>query len=465
MIYRIGIVVKQVGAVHARLRVQKKRSIAIIGSGISGLSAAWLLSQTNKVTLFEAGQRPGGHSNTVSVPTESGLVAVDTGFIVYNTKAYPNLVALFEHLNVATAPSDMGFAVSLNDGAYEYSGDGLRGLFGQPTNLLRPSHWRMIADLLRFFRNAQTMADHGTDDGQSLGAYLKSNNYSQSFIDDHIRPMGAAIWSTPAAEILQYPAAAFARFFSNHGLLQVSNRPQWRTVVGGSQTYVNRLLEATDCRLQVNCSVQAIVRSDDSVSIVHSGGTDVFDTCVVAAHADEALALLADPDKLETSLLSAFGYTNNRAVLHSDPSFMPRRTNLWSSWNYLSELEQSDGLSLTYWMNKLQPLTTEQNMFVTLNPRKNISANLVHYTCNYSHPIFNQAALDAQKQLWSLQGRRRTWFCGSYFGSGFHEDGIQAGLAVAEEIGSANRPWKVENQSGRIIVTPRQPFLLPEAAE
>lgn len=445
-------------------------SIAVVGSGISGLGAAWLLSQRHQVTLFEREQRAGGHSNTVGVPSSAGRVPVDTGFIVYNTASYPNLIALFDHLGVPTVTTSMGFSVSLDGGRYEYSGDGISGLLGQPSNALRPSHWRMVADTLRFFREAQaTLADEAATD-QTLGTYLAANGYSQAFIAKHILPMAAAIWSTPSTEVMNFPVAAFVRFFSNHGLLQVRNRPEWRTVTGGSRQYVRRILDATHGRVALGSAVHSIVRTDHGVVATYAGGSERFDVCVVATHADDALTLLRDADEDERALLGAFRYTANRAVLHNDPRQMPKRRRLWSSWNYLGSGcgTHNSALSVTYWMNRLQPLGDAPDVFVTLNPACPITPQSEIAAFDYSHPIFDHSAMAAQKDLWGLQGRRRTWFCGSYFGYGFHEDGLQAGLAAAEDIGGVRRPWTVANESGRVLAfTPRSGArrIVREAAE
>lgn len=444
-------------------------SIAVVGSGISGLGAAWLLSRRHPVTLFERDERAGGHSNTVEVSSAGRAVTIDTGFIVYNTVSYPNLIALFDHLEVPTAPTSMGFSVSLDQGHYEYSGNGIASLFGQPSNVLRVDHWRMIADTLRFFREARSALAAAPGGGPTLGAYLAANGYSEAFITRHILPMAAAIWSTPSREVMEFPAAAFIRFFDNHGLLQVRDRPAWRTVVGGSRQYVRRVLEAINGRVSIGAPVLRIARTRHGVTVNHAGGAEQFDVCVVATHADEALTLLGDADDRERELLGAFRYTPNRAVLHADRSFMPKRRRLWSSWNYLGSGRGPDAsLSLTYWMNKLQPLGDTRDVFVTLNPTRAIEPGSEIAAFDYSHPIFDQRAVAAQHDLWSLQGRRNTWFCGSYFGYGFHEDGLQAGLAAAEDIGGVRRPWRVANESGRIHLGAR-PFpareIVREAAE
>lgn len=432
--------------------MRSRKSIAVIGSGISGLSAAWLLSQRHEVTLLEAEQRPGGHSNTVDVPTRAGCVAVDTGFIVYNTASYPNLIALFDHLGVPTVATHMSFAVSLDTGRYEYAGSGLATLFGQPANIANPGHWRMILDTLRFFREAPGLISAAADETLQLGRYLADASYSEAFITRHILPMAGAIWSTPSRDVLEFPVAAFVRFFANHGLLQVRNRPEWRTVVGGSREYVRRLLAATNGNVRLGEPAQQIARKPDGVTVTTATGAHAYDACVVATHADAALALLSDAGADERQLLGAFRYSRNHAVLHRDALLMPQRRRLWSSWNYLGSGEGRDGsLSVTYWMNKLQPLGPGcEDLFVTLNPSREIGATARIAAFDYSHPVFDSGAMTAQRHLWSLQARRRTWFCGSYFGYGFHEDGLQSGLAVAEEIGGVRRPWTVADESGRI---------------
>ncbi len=443
------------------------RSIAVVGSGISGLSAAWLLSKRHDVTLFEREGRIGGHSNTVEAPRSGAPVPVDTGFIVYNEDCYPNLVALFEHLGVPTAPSDMSFSVSLDRGQYEYSGSGLAGLFGQPSNLLRPSHWRMASDILRFFSEARELLQRDAVGGPSLGQYLAEHCYSAAFVDRHILPMAAAIWSTPSTEVMDFPAASFVRFFDNHGLLQARHQPTWRTVVGGSRAYVRRMLDTMQARVVLDAGVSRIERDAAGVMIHARDGLQRFDACVVATHADEALALLGDASDDERLLLGAFRYQQNRAVLHRDVDFMPLRRRLWSSWNYLgSGAGRQRTLSLTYWMNNLQPLDKRcPDLFVTLNPAHEIAADNTIAAFDYAHPMLDAEAMAAQRVLWRLQGERRTWFCGSYFGYGFHEDGLQAGLAVAEEIGGVRRPWAVAEPSGRIHLGLARPRLWPQTLE
>ena len=448
--------------------------IAVVGSGISGLSAAWLLSQAHDVTLFEAEHRLGGHSNTVDAPSlagslAGGVVPVDTGFIVYNPASYPNLTALFDHLGVPTAPAGMSFAVSLDDGAYEYAGTSLRALFGQPSNLLRPAHWQMIRDTLRFFREAKAVLAADGDETRTLRQYLDSRRYSNAFIERHILPMAAAIWSTPSADVMEFPVASFVRFFDNHGLLQVSDRPEWRTVLGGSREYVGRIRDVLAGKVETGNKVLRIVRRPGSVEIEHVNGSAAFDACIVATHADDALALLGDADSSERRLLGTFRYARNLAVLHRDASFMPRRRRIWASWSYLASGKGVHrSLSVSYWMNNLQPLPADAgDLFVTLNPSRAIATGKEIARFDYAHPMLDGAAMAARRELWSLQGRRRTWFCGSYFGYGFHEDGLQAGLAAAEDIGSVRRPWTVPCENGRIYVPERRTaaFFQDQAAE
>lgn len=441
-------------ATPARQRLR----IAVVGTGVSGLSAAWLLSGAHDVTVFEADARTGGHCNTVSVDAGDGEVAVDTGFIVCNPETYPNLLALFDHLGVATVPTEMSFAVSIADGALEYSGTGLGGLLAQRSNLCKPRFWSMLRDLLRFYREAPR--DVAAMDGLSLGDYLDWRGYGRAVREDHLYPMAGAIWSTPAGRVADFPARGFVTFCRNHGLLRVFGRPTWRTVSGGSWQYVSRLLAPLTGRVHTGAPVTAVRRREDGVDVTAGGTTTAFDHVVIGAHADQALAVLADPDGDETRLLGRIRYGRNETILHTDPRLMPRRRAAWSSWNYLAPRVQAPaagsggapGVSVTYWMNRLQALPTATNLFVTLNPAATPPDRQILARMTYEHPILDAGAVAVQPSLWTLQGRRRTWFCGAWFGAGFHEDGLQAGLAVAEQLGGVRRPWRVADESGRIHV-------------
>ncbi|WP_250152384.1 NAD(P)/FAD-dependent oxidoreductase [Ancylobacter radicis] len=426
----------------------RRLNIAVVGSGISGLSAAWLLSQAHDVTLFEAEPRLGGHAHT----RDAGGLAIDTGFIVYNTSTYPNLTALFAHLGVATEATDMSFAVSLDEGRLEYSGTSLAGLFAQKRNLVSPRYWSMLRDLLRFYREAP--GDAPGFDG-TLAAYLDAKGYGEAFREDHLYPMAAAIWSTPAGEVGRYPFTAFTRFCENHGLLKITGRPIWRTVRGGSREYVKRLHGAMRGETVTHTPVAAIRRGPLGVEVVdRAGERRRFDEVVLACHADQALHLLEAPTPREREVLGAFRYSVNEAILHSHPGLMPVRRSAWAAWNYLTQRNRSAGLSVTYWMNKLQNLPASPPMFVTLNPVRTPHPASIHYSQTYRHPLFDTGAMAAQKQLWSLQGEGGVWFCGAYFGAGFHEDGLQAGLAVAEALGGVRRPWSVDEESARIHIGP-----------
>ncbi len=424
-------------------------NIAVIGSGISGLAAAWLLAERHQVTLYETGERAGGHSCTVDISFGGHSLPVDMGFIVYNELTYPNLTALFDRLKVPTCASDMSFAVSVP--GLEYSGTGLGGLFAQRSNLLRPKFWRMLGDILHFYHHSTRDIAELEREGTSLRDYLRSCGYSQAFCDSHILPQAAAIWSTPTADVGDYPAASFLRFCDNHGLLRLLGRPQWRTVRGGARSYVTRLLADRPIALKLNAGVKSLRRSEHGVELRLLDGRSVrHDRVLVATHADRALELLETPSAAERKLLGAFNYTRNLAVLHRDVRLMPKRRAVWSSWNYIAD---GDGRHcLSYWMNRLQGLAGG-DVFVTLNPVQPPRAGAILASEVFDHPVFDMAAIAAQRRIWSLQGHGNVWFAGAHFGAGFHEDGLQSGLAAAEEMGAVRRPWQVENPSSRIFVS------------
>lgn len=423
--------------------------IAVIGAGVAGLGAAYMLGQRHRVTLYERNSYLGGHSNTVDVDVDGRRVPVDTGFIVYNERNYPNLTRLFGHLAVPTEPSEMSFAVSIagDDGRapLEYGGGSLGQLFAQKRNLASPRFLGMIADVLRFFSHARGLIENeaGADADMSLGAFLADGRYGDMFVYDHLLPMAAAIWSCPLQTMLAFPARSFARFFHNHGLLNLTDRPRWRTVSGGSREYVRRLAAALDAR--PGQAATAVLR-DETGAIVHDnrGGSRRFDQIVIATHADEALTLLDRPSPEEAGLLGAFRYQRNRAVLHSDDRLMPGDRRIWSSWNYMAAgaRDAERRVAVTYWMNLLQNIDRAKPLFVSLNPIVEPRPERVYAGFDYDHPIFDAGAIGAQKRLGTIQGRNRVWFCGSYCGYGFHEDALSAAISVARALGAA-APWEV----------------------
>ncbi len=400
--------------------------IAIVGSGIAGLGAAHRLHPHARLTVFEAGSWVGGHTNTVDVTLAGRTFPVDTGFIVYNEHTYPRLTALFAELGVATEPSDMSFAVGR--GAVEYEGS-VRGIMAEPTALARPGHWRMIRDIIAFNRAAADLARTGVPANMTLGELIEP--YSSEFRDRYLLPMGAAIWSTPEADMATYPAGTFIRFFANHGLIQLKDRPQWRTVSGGARTYVERLTEPFADRVFTNTPVTRIERTATGVRIDTPGSTHHADAVVLATHADTSLRLLGpDATADERRVLSAFRYSTNDAVLHTDSTYMPVRRRAWASWNVLAGDARSVP-AVTYWMNRLQNLAGP-DVFVTLNPTSEPGGILGRWS--YDHPMFDRAAIAAQAELPSLQGRRRTYYAGAYFRYGFHEDGLMAGQLAADAL-------------------------------
>jgi len=422
----------------------RRKSIAVVGSGAAALGAAWVLSRHHDVTIFEKNDYAGGHAHTVDVSLAAGRsIAVDTGFIVYNERNYPNLVKLFAHLGIETTPTTMSFGVSLDGGRLEYAGGDLAGLVAQKSNLLKPRFIRMILDVMRFNREAPTLLTDESVGELSLGDYLRDGNYGKGFVEDHILPMAAAIWSAPTQTLLDFPAVSFVRFFQNHGLLSLNDRPQWRTVTGGSRNYVGRLTADMAGRVHLSSAVTRVTRNTHGVEVsTQDGGTRAFDEVVFGCHADETLTLLGDPSVEESALLGAFRYEANRAWLHSDVALMPRRRATWSAWNYLGDQDEAGQprLAVTYWMNELQSLDPRLALFVTLNPPVAPDPAKVHGCFDYDHPIFDAKAMAAQKELPQLQGNRHSWYCGSWCGYGFHEDAFASGLRVAAGLGCAP-PW------------------------
>jgi uncharacterized protein len=446
-----------------------KLKIAVVGSGVSGLSCAWALSQKHDVTLIEADNRIGGHAHTVTVKTSDGPVAVDTGFIVFNTWTYPNFTALMDYLDQAVTPTQMSFAVSADHGRYEYSGHHLGTLFGTSRQWFSPAHWKMMRDLLRFYTKAQSHVAKVKPE-TSLGQYLSDYGYSESFIQRHILPMSGAIWSATPDQIAAYPFHAFIRFFDNHRLFILGNRPDWHTVTGGSREYITKLIDDAKFTARLNSAVVKLERHADCAELHFAdGSSEKYDDVVLATHADTAFKMLAQPTALERKLLSVFKTSANTVYLHRDAKLMPKHKRFWSGWNYRLEAGGNEtSPEVTYWMNALQKLSSADQHFVSLNPKTKPAVELVDGTYHYRHPLFDDATMAAQKQLWSLQGVDRVWYCGAWFGSGFHEDGLQAGLAVAEQLGGVRRPWNVENESGRIHLNNAReasPDVLIQAAE
>jgi len=417
--------------------------VAIVGSGISGLGCAHALLAERRhgvqVTLFEASPRLGGHTHTVDVRLDATEYPVDTGFLVFNERTYPNLIALFAELGVPTAKSDMSFAVSMplaQGRRLEWAGTDLNGVFAQRRNLASPRFLGMLADILRFNRQATRIAqDEGSADAATLGEFLDRHRYGETFRRWYLLPMAAAIWSCPMRTMLGYPLATFLRFCHNHGLLQVDHRPQWFTVAGGARQYVQKIAARLP-DVRVGTPVLTVSRNEAAgkVSVRTARGIETFDQVVLACHSDQSAALLADADETERQLLADARYQPNRAVLHTDARLMPRLRKVWSSWNYLSDGGDEPNVSVTYLLNKLQPLPFRTPLFVTLNPVVEPAADQVIAEFDYEHPIFDARMIAAQRRLPEVQGRRRLWLAGAWTGYGFHEDGLKSGVAVARAL-------------------------------
>ncbi len=412
------------------------RRIAVIGGGISGLAAAYLMSQRHRVTLFEAEPRLGGHARTV-VAGKRGDQPVDTGFIVFNYTNYPHLTALFEKLNVPVATSNMSFGVSMAGGRYEYSLSGLDEIFATRTNLADPRHLRMIRDILRF--NKQALAIAQADPSLTIGGLMDALGTGAWFRERYLLPFSGAIWSTPTAKILDFPAHAMMEFFRNHALLGYEGQHQWYTVQGGSIEYVTRLtayLERAGVELRTGCPVQSVRREPSGVQVKVAGaGEDQFDEVIFATHSDVTLRLLADPTGAEAKYLGDVKYQSNDAILHCDTDFMPKRRKCWSSWVYTERGPQDrERISLSYWMNSLQPIPQDDPMFVTLNANRPVRDECIYDTYSFDHPVYDTAALEAQNAIRGFNGTNRTWFCGAWMRSGFHEDGFASAVDVARAM-------------------------------
>jgi len=422
--------------------------VAVVGTGIAGLSAAWLLRRHADVTLYEQAGYAGGHTHTFAVP---GGPPVDTGFIVFNERNYPHLTSLFRHLGVATQETDMSFSASIEGGRIEYAGDNLDTLFAQRWNLFDRSHWRMLLDIARFNRDAKRALRDGLVPELTLGQFIMRGGYGDELSRRYLLPMAAAIWSCPVGAMLQFPAASFLKFFENHGLLGLMDRPRWRTVSGGSHEYVKKLVAALGERLRLDTAVTAVRRVDGAVRIWDAkGGVAGYDQVVMAVHPDQALRLLAGATSLERRVLGAFRFQDNRVLLHTDAALMPKRRKVWAAWNYLSDqsVGRNSRVSVSYWMNRLQRLGGDKDYFVSLNPLQEPAPGSVVYETTYAHPVFTREAIAAQGQLGSIQGVEGLWFCGAWTGYGFHEDGLRSAVEVAQGLG-ASIAWLGGAAAGR----------------
>ncbi|VVE01216.1 tRNA 5-methylaminomethyl-2-thiouridine biosynthesis bifunctional protein MnmC [Pandoraea pneumonica] len=418
--------------------------IAVVGAGIAGLASAYLLKRKYRVTLFEAANYAGGHSHTVDVTLDGTTAPVDTGFLVFNDRTYPNLLALFDELGVRAIASDMSFSVSVNDGDLEWAGTNLNTVFAQRHNLYSPSFLGMLRDILRFNASAERHLHTAERERHSVGELLSANGYGQPFQHHYLLPMAAAIWSSRAADILHFPAATFLRFCLNHALLQVNHRPQWKTVAGGARDYVERIVATLD-DVRLRTPVRSIQRNADGVTLMFDDESPQrYDAVVLAGHAPDTLRLLADADPQERSTLGAIRYQPNRAVLHTDARLLPRRQRVWSAWNYLSKTSAAQTANqentqspvcVSYLLNQLQALPFQTPVIVTLNPMEEPAPHATLGRYAYEHPLLDLAAVDAQARLPELQGQRRTWFAGAWTGYGFHEDGLKSALRVARDFG------------------------------
>ena len=421
--------------------------IAVIGSGISGLASAHLLQRRHNVTLFEQDSRIGGHTNTVRVPAAGGEQAVDTGWIVYNATNYPNLTALFDELGIATRPTPMSFAVSLGDGAYEWKGsDRPWSVFAQPSNLLRLAHLRMLAGILRLNRLCTARLRACKLPGGSLGEFLDAEGFGAELRSRYLLPMAGMIWSCSPRQAALYPAADFMRFFEAHGLFTTMDQPTWRTVVGGSDAYVRRLLERFGGAVRRKCRVRQLLREPGAVVVSTDAGEERYDRVVCATHCDQALALLAEPDALETRVLGGIAYTRSRCVLHLDASWMPKRRAAWASWNYLHARDEihDERICGSYWMNLLQGIPGPVNYIVTLNPGRDIAAGKIVYETSYDHPLYTGTSVETRALLPQIQNRSGVAWAGAWCGYGFHEDGLKAALRAVQALDAGCLPaWAV----------------------
>ena len=412
--------------------------IGVIGSGISGLVSALTLQEKFEVSLFEKNSKLGGHSNTVTIEQENKKYSVETGFIVLNDKNYPIFTSLLKHLNIGVNNSSMSFSVSVDKGQFEYSSSYI-GLLGQTKNIIDPKYWGMLRDINYFYTNAlRDVKD--CPDNETLGQFLKRFNYSNKFIDYHLVPMTASIWSCPTKSILNFPIKSLLVFFENHKLLNIYNRPKWSTVNKGSREYVKKIQSLLKGKIYTNAKVNKISKSKEGIRVHYQDGIKTFDKVILACHADQSSEILIENFSEEANLLKDFKYQKNTSILHSDINFMPKRKSVWSSWNYITETGNSGNLSITYWMNELQGINSSKPILLSLNPKILPNPDLIYGQYSYSHPILDNNAINIQKKLSSIQGKNNLWFCGAWTGFGFHEDGVKSAVEIANSH-NIHLPW------------------------
>ena len=420
----------------------QKKKIAVIGSGIAGISASYLLSSNYNVHLFEKNNYLGGHTRTVQVSADNNL-SIDTGFIVFNDKNYPDLIKFFDHLDVQTANSEMSFAVSDVDYNIEYGGKNLKSLFAQYKNIFNISYLKMIYEIYCFYKLCKNTKLDKITNNYTIEDFLKKNNFSSYLKELHIYPLISSIWSANQRDISNFPLKLFLNFFNNHDLFNFKDRPQWKFVQGGSNSYIKKIIGLDKFSFSLNTKIEKIIRSENNIKIINNDEEVVFDYIIIATHADQALQIISNPTNNEKEILSKFDYTKNRAYLHSDRSLMPKNSKTWSSWNFMKSEKANSNFTLTYWMNNLQKLETSKEYFVTINP-ENIPDNTYNETF-FTHPKFNLQTMKSQSKLKDLQGINNTFFCGAYHGYGFHEDGIQSAVYISKMLG-IDIPWKRDNK-------------------
>ena len=412
--------------------------IGVIGSGVAGLVSALTLQEKFEVSLFEKNSKLGGHSNTVTIEQENNKYSVETGFIVLNDKNYPIFTSLLKHLNIGVNNSSMSFSVSVDKGLFEYSSSYI-GLLGQTKNIIDPKYWGMLRDINYFYTNAlRDVKD--CPDNETLGQFLKRFNYSNKFIDYHLVPMTASIWSCPTKSILNFPIKSLLVFFENHKLLNIYNRPKWSTVNKGSREYVKKIKSLLKGEVYTNTKVNKISKSKEGIRVHYQDGIKTFDKVILACHADQSSEILIENFSEEANLLKDFKYQKNTSILHSDINFMPKRKSVWSSWNYITETGNSGNLSITYWMNELQGINSPKPILLSLNPKILPNPDLIYGQYSYSHPILDNNAINIQKKLSSIQGKNNLWFCGAWTGFGFHEDGVKSAVEIANSH-NIHLPW------------------------